>query len=154
MFMFYNGLSPPLMNYIFKLRAENPINLRQVSEFSRPMVKSEYNRTESISYLGPKIWDILPEKLMNIENLKHFKKEIKTWKPDIAHVGCVKFKGRISLKLKIFSRDSCVVYLYCYRIYVFYFTVILYMRILVGLFYLICFFYIYIKYFMFNRFFK
>ena len=60
MFRFYNGLSPPLMNNIFKLKAESPYNLRQVSEFSRPMVKSVYLGTESISYLGPKIWDILP----------------------------------------------------------------------------------------------
>ena len=82
MFRFYNGLSPPLMNNIFKLRAENPYNLIQVSEFSWPMVKSVYHGTESISYLGPKIWNILPEKLKKIEDLEHFKKEIKTWKPD------------------------------------------------------------------------
>ena len=43
------------------------------------MVKSVYRGTESVSYLGPKIWDILLEKLKNIENLEHFKKEIKTW---------------------------------------------------------------------------
>ena len=48
---FYKGLSLPLMNNIFKLRAENPNNLRQVSEFSRPMVKSVYDGIESISYL-------------------------------------------------------------------------------------------------------
>ena len=78
MFRFYNGLSRPLMNNIFKLQAENSYNLRQVSEFSRPMVKSVHHGTESISYLGPKIWDILPEKLKNIGNLQHFKKEIKT----------------------------------------------------------------------------
>ena len=82
MFRFYNGLSPPLMINMFKLKAENSYNLRQVSEFSRPMVKSVFHGTESISYLGPKIWDILPEKLKNIDNLEHFKKEIKTWKPD------------------------------------------------------------------------
>ena len=46
------------------------------------MVKSAYHGAESISYLRPKIWDILPEKLKNIENLEHFNKEIKTWKPD------------------------------------------------------------------------
>ena len=63
------------MNNTFKLRAENSYNLRQVSEFARPMVKSVYHGTESISYLGPKIWK------KNIENLEHFKKEIKTWKP-------------------------------------------------------------------------
>ena len=82
MFRFYNGLSPSLINNIFKLKAENSYNLRRAFEFSMPMVKSVYHRTESISYLGPKIWDILPEKLKNIDNLEHFKKEIKTWKPD------------------------------------------------------------------------
>ena len=70
------------MNNIFKSKAENPYDLRQVSEFPRPMVKSEYHGTESISHLVPKIWDMRPEKLKNIENLEHFKKEIKTWKPD------------------------------------------------------------------------
>ena len=82
MFRFYNGLSPPLVNNTFKLRSENLHNLRQVSEFSRAMVKSVYHGTESISYLEPKIWDILPQKLNNIENLEHFKRKIKTWTPD------------------------------------------------------------------------
>ena len=82
MFRFYNGLSPPLMGNMFKLKAENSYNLRLVTEFSRPMVNSMYHGTESISYLGPKIWDIPPEKLKNIDNLEHFKKEIKTWASD------------------------------------------------------------------------
>ena len=70
------------MNNIFNLKTENPYNLREVSEFFRPMVKSVYHGTESISYLGPKIWDILPEKLKNIDNLEHFKRETKIWKID------------------------------------------------------------------------
>ena len=82
MFRFYNGLSKPIINNIFKLKAENSYNLRQVSEFSRPMVKSAYDGTESISCLGPKLWDILPEKLKSVDNLEYFEKEIKTWKPD------------------------------------------------------------------------
>ena len=45
------------------------------------MVKSVYHGTESIFYLGPNIWNILPEKLKNIENVEHFKKEFETWKP-------------------------------------------------------------------------
>ena len=67
MFRFYNrlSLSPPLINNMFKLKAENSYNLRQVSEFSRPMVKSVYQR-----------------QVKNIDNLEHFKKEIKTWTPD------------------------------------------------------------------------
>ena len=82
MFKSYKGLSSPIMDNVFKLRTENPYSLRQVSEFSRPIVKTAYHGTESLSYLGPKIWDILPEKLRNMDNLESFKKEIKTWRPD------------------------------------------------------------------------
>ena len=51
MFRSYNGLSPSLMNKVFKSKVENSCNLRQVSEFSRPMVNSVYHGTESISCL-------------------------------------------------------------------------------------------------------
>ena len=62
MFRFYDGLSPPLMNKLkfkLKLKAENL-----------------YHGTESTSYLKSNICDILPEKLKNNENLKHFKNEL------------------------------------------------------------------------------
>ena len=49
MFRFYDELSPPSMKNMFKLRAENPDNLRHVSKFSRPMFKSVFHRTESRS---------------------------------------------------------------------------------------------------------
>ena len=49
MFWLYNGLSPPLMNNILKLKAENLHNIRQAFEFSRTMVQSVYHGTESIS---------------------------------------------------------------------------------------------------------
>ena len=54
MFKFYEGLSPPIMDNVFRLRTNNLYNLRQVSEFSRPIVKTVYHGSESISYLGPK----------------------------------------------------------------------------------------------------
>ena len=78
MFKSCKGLSPPIMDNVFKLKTEIPYTLRQVSEFSKPIVKTVCHETESISYLGPKIWDILPEKLRDMENLETFKKEIKT----------------------------------------------------------------------------
>ena len=59
MFRLYTGLSSPLINNIFKIKAKNPYNLRQVSEFSRPVVKSVYHRTERIPYLGPRRSSIL-----------------------------------------------------------------------------------------------
>ena len=68
------------MNNILKSRTKNLYNLQYVSKFSRPIVKSTYHGTESISYLGPKIWGVQLEILKNIQNLQHFEKEIKTWK--------------------------------------------------------------------------
>ena len=68
------------MNNILKSRTKKLYNLQYVSKFSRPIVKSTYHGTESISYLGPKIWGVQLEILKNIQNLQHFEKEIKTWK--------------------------------------------------------------------------
>ena len=57
------------------MNSDSRYNLRQISQFSRSLVKSVYQRTESISYLGPKIWDILPDDYKTIQNLDTFKIE-------------------------------------------------------------------------------
>ena len=36
----------------------------------------------TISYLGPKIWDILPNEIKEKETLEAFKVAIKKWKPE------------------------------------------------------------------------
>lgn len=51
MFKFYNELSPPIMDNTFKLKTENPYNLRQVSKFSRLIVKAVYHGAEMF-YFG------------------------------------------------------------------------------------------------------
>ena len=66
-------LSPLIMDNVFKLKIE--------SEFSRPIAKTLHHGTESISYLGPKIWDTLPEKLWNMEIISFI----------IVHTSCVGF---------------------------------------------------------------
>ena len=37
--------------------------------------------TESLRYLGPKIWDIVPNSLKESSSLRNFKVEIKKWIP-------------------------------------------------------------------------
>ena len=44
-------------------------------------VNSVFHGTESISYLGPKIWDIVPEEFKNKKSLNSFKESIKMWVP-------------------------------------------------------------------------
>ena len=45
-------------------------------------VHSVYNGTETLSYLGVKIWLLVHEELKKINNLKKFKRKIRIWKPD------------------------------------------------------------------------
>ena len=54
MFKVSKNLAPHQMHEIFKLKDQPQYNLR----YNLPLVKSVYKGTESLSFLGPKIWDI------------------------------------------------------------------------------------------------
>ena len=81
-FKISNGLSPVLINDIFKLRGEQTYNLRKLSDFYRPKVNSVYNGTESVLFLGPIILGLVPNELNDIGRLAAFKKAIKKWSPE------------------------------------------------------------------------
>ena len=66
MFKVSNDLSPVLMNDIFKLRGEQTYNLRKLSQFYRPKVNSVQNGTKRVSFLEPKIWDLVPNELKSL----------------------------------------------------------------------------------------
>ena len=87
MFKVSNGLSPVLMNDIFKLRGEQTYNLRKLSQFYRSKVYDNVydNGTESVSFLGPIMWDLVPNELKDNGNLPVFKKAIKKWSPEKCH---------------------------------------------------------------------
>ena len=68
------NVSSPHMNEIFEVRNKHHKNLRQNSQFSWPLVKSAYHGTESLSYLGPKVWDTLPNIYKIIYGIDKFKK--------------------------------------------------------------------------------
>ena len=55
---------------------------RNNSWFKRRRVKSVWHDTESVSYLGPKIWDLLPNEIKESESLNGFKFKIKRWVPE------------------------------------------------------------------------
>ena len=54
------------MNEIF-VKRNNACNLRKPSEFVRPKVHSVFQDKESISYLDPQIWDMIPVKMKNLK---------------------------------------------------------------------------------------
>ena len=52
------------------------------NSFKRRRVKSVWHSTESVSYLGPKIWDLVPNEIKESESLDGFKFKIKRWVPE------------------------------------------------------------------------
>ena len=80
---------------IFTQTINNNYNLRHVNHFEIPFVRTVYNGTESVSYLGPKIWNIVPEEYKILNSLNSFKESIKNWVslncPCKTYVHCVGF---------------------------------------------------------------
>ena len=80
MFKVYRNLSPPIFSEISH-RSDINYNLRINSDFAMPNVRSVFHESKSISYLGPKIWDIVPLEMKELTSVVAFKKSIKVWKP-------------------------------------------------------------------------
>ena len=75
MYKVRNHLAPPIVRDLI-VKNRNPYNLRQKSQFSRPVIKSMYNGHESISSLRLKIWDLVPRTIKKVNQLKNLKKRI------------------------------------------------------------------------------
>ena len=61
----------PITTEIF-VKNKRPYNLRRNSHFTIRTVNLMFHGTESVSFLGPKTWNILPDRL----------KKINSWKPE------------------------------------------------------------------------
>ena len=81
MFKISKNQAPPQMYEIFKLKDQPQYNLRYNCLFSRPLVTSVYKGTESLPFLGPKLWDILWDTYKDIPDLNSFKVALRKWKP-------------------------------------------------------------------------
>ena len=65
------------MSDLFVTR-ENNYNLRNVQELEFSLRRAVKFGTETISYWGPQIWNLIPKRLRTLETVTKFKKEIKT----------------------------------------------------------------------------
>ena len=81
MFKVSNDTAPQIFADIFSSRSHSNYNLRHQSQFNFPRVKTVYNGTETVSFLGPKIWELVPSEIKEKTSLNAFKNAIKTWKP-------------------------------------------------------------------------
>ena len=80
MFKVHSDLSPPIFKELFHKRTSS-YELRHPSQVTIPRIESVYNGSESIAYVGPKIWGMVPSELKEMSSISSFKKEIKEWHP-------------------------------------------------------------------------
>ena len=83
MYKVVNGMSPEIMNDIFKLRENTHYNLRHTPQFLVDPIRSVFNLmvVNQHHIWDPKFGNKYPSKLKTINSLVGFKKEIRKWKP-------------------------------------------------------------------------
>ena len=78
MFKVKHILAPEFMTEVFKLKTIC-FNTRNKSEFQGWNIKAVIYGSETLSSLGPQIWDLIPIELRNLTSLNAFKSKINSW---------------------------------------------------------------------------
>ena len=81
LFKVKRNLSNVIMCNIFKKRTLT-YNLRSQTDFVRDCVNTRRYGLNSLSYFAPKVWDMIPLEIKNINSLQKFKTEIRKWAPE------------------------------------------------------------------------
>ena len=89
MFKIHRGLPPEVLREIFVSKTSS-YNLLRKDTFEKRQVHYLYHGAESLSFLGPKIWELVPEELRQSESLYSFKLKINNWYPLNVHAEYVK----------------------------------------------------------------
>ena len=76
MFKVLNDENPEIANEIFRIRNEVSYELRQRSCFHIRSVNTVSSGTESIRFLGSKVWELIND-IKCLQNLKDFKTAMK-----------------------------------------------------------------------------
>ena len=77
LYKFFHGLSPSIMKNAFHFNTNIPYQLRSRSELSNRNSKTVKYETETISYLAPKIWSLVPNFIKSSKLLDVFKFKIR-----------------------------------------------------------------------------
>ena len=87
-FKFLSGLSSQNMNEVFQVKSPAAIYLRDKNELYSRNSKIVAYGTESVSFMVPKSWSIVPQELENSQSLYSFKNSIRKWKPNCPCLLC------------------------------------------------------------------
>ena len=95
-YKYLHGLSPAILNEVFKVNETIPYDLRMRNELYARNPKIVRYGTETISLLSPKIWSLIPQNIKGSGSLPYFKKKnIRKWKPNCPCRLCKTFLQRV-----------------------------------------------------------
>ena len=69
-----------LGNKYFSKKNKVSYEFTENAHFTPQNIKSVYDGSETISYLGPKIWNLVPDNIKDSQNVSNFESKIKFWK--------------------------------------------------------------------------
>ena len=90
-FKYLHGLSPAILSKVFKVNETIPYDLRMRNELYARNPKTVRYGTETIPFLSPKIWSLIPQNIKDSGSLPCFKKNIRKWKPNYPCCLCKTF---------------------------------------------------------------
>ena len=67
---------------MFPLKPPSNYNLRNQPELTVRPMKTVHYGLNYLAYLGPRIWELLPNNLKRLESVEAFKSKIKGWIPE------------------------------------------------------------------------
>ena len=81
MFKVHLGEAPQILNEVFPLSEPSAYNQRFQTEFSTRPIRTVHHGSNSLRYLGPKIWEIVPSEIKCCKRVDVFKSKIQKWQP-------------------------------------------------------------------------
>ena len=79
MFKVVKRISPEIMKEVFHFCSKNNINLGQASTFYSRRVTSVHYVENSLAFLDPKIWELVPIEIRSSNSLSEFRRKIRYW---------------------------------------------------------------------------
>ena len=70
-----------IMKEVFPFNESTSYNTRNKRKFHSMSIKSVTFGSETLSHLEPKIWELVPVEIKNVDSVASFKRAIKKWKP-------------------------------------------------------------------------
>ena len=71
-----------VLNEVFLLKPPSNCNLKNQQQFTVRPMKTEHYGLNYLAYLGPRIWELLPNNLKRLESVEAFKAKIKDCIPE------------------------------------------------------------------------